>query len=227
LRTIRRKDESEEIEDDGENPLKAEKGFTLAEKMDLLLKNPKFYDGTEKDADDPGFNEEEDSEEYVISHFSDAWRLLTESRAYDWFVGKLKSIILLTETTNTVAENIHHEILDYMDSMKRRYRSSKSFCRATIDILDWPLRGFLANEYPDEEDVQIGSIITITGCGVDAQALPCSEYMRQTWPTTGLETLKSLQEALGRESGACSKCKISVSYSSLLHSCGILSGIHM
>jgi hypothetical protein len=216
------------MEDDGDNggnPLKDETGFTLAEKMDLLWKNPTFYNGTERDVDDSGINKQEGSEEFAISHFSDAWKFLTESRAYDWFVGKLKSIMQLTEAANSVAENIHHEILDYMNSMKGRYRSRTSFCRATIDILDWPLREFLANEYPDKEKVQIGSIITSTGCSVDAQALSCSEYMCQTWPTTGLETLQSLKEALGRESGVCPKCRISVSCSNLLHCCEILSRI--
>lgn len=53
--------------------------------------------------------------------------------------------------------------------------------------------------------------ITLTGSLIDAQALPCIEYLRQTWPLSGEYILRLLQKLMDSgygelSQGVCSIC---------------------
>jgi hypothetical protein len=67
--------------------------------------------------------------------------------------------------------------------------------------MSWSLPGFLKEQYPEERNPQLGSLITIMGSGDGVQALTCSQYMSQVWLVTGLETLSALQGALAKGHG--------------------------
>ena len=71
--------------------------------------------------------------------------------------------------------------------------------------VNWDLQVFLAEEFDPEDD--ISSILTITGGTSRAQALPCGEYMCQTWPQSGSNTLLALKHAL--KAGSSCKCSSS------------------
>ena len=69
----------------------------------------------------------------------------------------------------------------------------------------WELQTFLAEEFDPEDD--IASILTITGGISRAQALSCEDYMRQTWPQSGSNTLLAIKHAL--QAGTSCKCSSS------------------
>lgn len=71
--------------------------------------------------------------------------------------------------------------------------------------VNWDLQNFLAEEFDPEDD--ISSVLTITGGTSRAQALPCGEYMRQTWPQSGSNTLLAIKYAL--QAGSSCKCSSS------------------
>ena len=63
----------------------------------------------------------------------------------------------------------------------------------------WDPLAFLAREgYREEPERALGRVICITGSQYIAQALPCREYMRQTWPSTGVQTLALIEKLVGR-----------------------------
>ena len=90
------------------------------------------------------------------------------------------------------------------------YPSMKSRIRETIQPLlpptnrlpiysvavavHWELESYLQHEF--DEKVDISDILTFTGEVTRAQALPCDEYMRQSWPRTGAATLAAIKYAL-------------------------------
>jgi len=43
--------------------------------------------------------------------------------------------------------------------------------------------------------VDLGSVITLSGSAIRTQATTCAEYMRQTWPASGVENLNLICEA--------------------------------
>jgi hypothetical protein len=198
------KQKEQDEEEQGGSAFKKEEGLTLAEKMGL------WNTSQQKLAGEQSLErceiEEDETDDYAIAHFPHAWKFLTESQAYKWLLGRMKSETLLTERKGTIAENIADEILSGLNSMKMDYSYTKGIRKAFFEI-SWPLSAFVKEHYPGEEQLQLGSIITITGSGIDAQALTCSEYMCQVWPTTGLETLAVVQEAMAKGPGKSHKCK--------------------
>lgn len=64
----------------------------------------------------------------------------------------------------------------------------------------WELEEFLHKEVDAKVDIynDMYNIITLTGEVAYAQALPCGEYMQQSWPRTGAATLDAIKYALLR-----------------------------
>jgi hypothetical protein len=192
-------------EEEEENPLKAEEGLTLEEKMEKFMSsalNPN-YAGDE--SPNPSDVEEEDDRDYAIAHFADAWAFLTKSHAYKWLLGKV-SAVLLTDSQDSISEQIGKDIIRGLNAEKGHWKYN-DVCQAQFYIADWRLSNFLEEQYPGEEHL-LGSVITITGSGINAQALTCAGYMRQVWPTTGLEMLAALQRAVNAGDGKSYECKI-------------------
>lgn len=65
--------------------------------------------------------------------------------------------------------------------------------------MDWDIRSFMKSQFKqsDNPDKFIGSVITLSGSALHAQATTCTEYVKQTWPTYGLWVLEELQWAIG------------------------------
>jgi hypothetical protein len=159
-------------------------------------------------------DDENDYEDYVLTHFPSAWKFLIDSHAYEWLLGKVRSEILLTEAKGTRMEVIRDEILNCLRAKPREVGYLHEVYTASFEI-SCHLLAFIKEQYPDEENLELGSIITITGSSVDAQALTCAEYMRQVWPTTGLEVLDALQQAILKGPRTVHKCEISFSPSGI------------
>jgi hypothetical protein len=191
--------------DEGQGNRKEVTGLTLMEKMQLWSQIGRSESVGEEISNFPDFDE--DYEEYVISNFPEAWKFLTESHAYKWMIGKLKCCILLTEFDGTIMEHIGNEIVQGLTSANRGRGYHTRTCKAFFEI-SCDLPAFIKDEFPNETGLQLGSIITITGSNVDAQALTCAEYMRQVWPT-GYEILNALQETMdkGTGTGKSHQCK--------------------
>ena len=60
----------------------------------------------------------------------------------------------------------------------------------------WELESYLEQGF--DEKIDISDILTLTGEVTRAQALPCGEYMQQTWSQTGADTLTAVKYALMR-----------------------------
>ncbi len=60
----------------------------------------------------------------------------------------------------------------------------------------WELEYYLEQELDPKDD--IGDILALTGEVARAQALPCGEYMQQSWPRTGTATLAAVKDILRR-----------------------------
>ena len=62
--------------------------------------------------------------------------------------------------------------------------------------MEWDLPEFMKSQYPDAEDANLGSVITLTGTVLHAQATTCLEYVKQTWPSQGCEVVMAFQSAI-------------------------------
>jgi len=194
-------DAEEDVDDDevdeGACFWRAQKVLSVEEKMRLWMapkpQIPQLSDGLSSYANEE--HEQEEIEDFAISHYPEAWKFLTNGHGYQWLLGRVRTEMILTGRVDTVAEDIRQEILRGLSSSNpepgHRHILSQAF------EIRWNIRDFLKEHYADQEYPQLGTLITLVGSGMDAQALTCAEYMRQVWPTTGVETLDALQKALG------------------------------
>ena len=60
--------------------------------------------------------------------------------------------------------------------------------------ISWDLPAFMANQYKTK--CPLGSVITLSGTAMYAQAITCEEYSKMNWHKYGLEVLIILQRAL-------------------------------
>ena len=54
----------------------------------------------------------------------------------------------------------------------------------------------MKTQFDDGCQMAIGSVITLSGSALRAQATTCSEYIKLVWPTYGIQILEIFQLAL-------------------------------
>jgi hypothetical protein len=81
--------------------------------------------------------------------------------------------------------------------------------RASIQ-LNSDMSRFLEGQFGQNSNQALGSVITLTGSGLYAQATTCTEYVEQNWPVLGVQVLGVLEAAL--KDGPCHEsCTFSAS----------------
>ena len=104
---------------------------------------------------------------------------------------------------------------EYIETSESRFPSTNSYIREivlpvlpatklaapiyTVDLhVHWELEEYLKNNFnaKDNAKEKLDYIVTLTGNVTCAQALPCGQYMQQTWPRTGATTLAAIKYAL-------------------------------
>ncbi|KAH7182393.1 uncharacterized protein B0J16DRAFT_400600 [Fusarium flagelliforme] len=125
---------------------------------------------------------------------------ILNSVAYKWLVARLSRKLALdvVDVNLDVPSSIHQEVLDcYENSGHGGMKRPSQQYKMTFSALWNPIE-FLNQQFGTQCDIGrlLGEILTLTGTATDAQILPCSEYLNQTWPTTGLAFLELLRKAL-------------------------------
>lgn len=154
--------------------------------------------------DDPDFVEqdiekdgEEDGQHYEQVRLE--YRELIDSGAFRWLIMRLKREIFMTAPTTDHASSIAEDILRKLVSKGKVSRKNPVESHRAVFTVDWnPLAFLEEQDYEEEWSEALAGAITLTGCASFAQALTCAEYMRQTWPCSGLSTLHAFQHIVKR-----------------------------
>ena len=91
---------------------------------------------------------------------------------------------------------------DSMDVIKTTVlRETERLGKATAILhMPWNPVDFMKTQYPDNGNAKLGSVITISGTVLRAQATTCSEYAQKTWPVHGLNVIMAFQNAISSSS---------------------------
>ncbi|KAF4470088.1 pfs domain [Fusarium albosuccineum] len=126
--------------------------------------------------------------------------IIFKSVSYKWLMAELTKTILLAvvEGDDDVCVDMHTSISAYL------VQNKSASCRRLPErytmrfSVEWNPIDFLCEQFSDDSDIEnlLGDTLTLTGSFIDAQALPCAEYLRQTWPMTGPDLLDLLKKAL-------------------------------
>ncbi|KAK0751264.1 hypothetical protein B0T18DRAFT_319853 [Schizothecium vesticola] len=140
-----------------------------------------------------------ENDEVVLPNKHGYRQVVFDSVPYRTLLSRLTREALLTSLAEGDAMNtIRRQILAILPDRRRvsRYRESETF--TMVFDAQWNPATFLEHQFGgsvEPEDV-LGKVITLTGSMSEAQALPCAEYLRQTWPATGTHILDTIEKSL-------------------------------
>ncbi|EXJ66016.1 uncharacterized protein A1O5_10993 [Cladophialophora psammophila CBS 110553] len=129
--------------------------------------------------------------------------LILSTSSYQWLVATIRNKLLLATPNGDVKSSIRAEVLKALPKPRLILQAAPTpLVEATFDMdLKLNLADF------ESKPIELGAIVTVTGTANDAQALTCNEYMRQTWPVTGIFLIRFLADVLMLESGRTTKLR--------------------
>ncbi|GCB17283.1 hypothetical protein AAWM_00168 [Aspergillus awamori] len=122
----------------------------------------------------------------------DAYRnLIRNSPSYSWLVDILRRECVLAPSEPNAMELIRDMVLSFLPietavSRRRPTQVFEVFVRMNWD----PVAFYIQQEYTENPKEAIERAITLTGSRRTTQAVTCSQYMSQTWPSTGVNILE-------------------------------------
>ncbi|CAG7562610.1 unnamed protein product [Fusarium equiseti] len=124
--------------------------------------------------------------------------LIFNSVAYRWLLaGLVQKLTLEVVNVNlNLRSRIHQDVCDCFEFSRHISRQKERYQMSIV--ANWNPTEFLYEQFGSRCDIGrlLGETLTFTGTATDAQILPCSEYLKQTWPTTGPAFLHLLKKAL-------------------------------
>jgi hypothetical protein len=168
--------------------------MSLDEKMenwDEKMKNCDIFSDHIQQSPDAVSEISDDSNEEFPIEFSKAREFLTSSPPFERLIDRLQGLYYdkgakMLEIQTLVLSNMSVDA------------GSDGLTKACFQV-SWDLAKFMATQYGHGNDVKLGSVITISGSALYCQALTAQDYLRQNWPTYGLQVLELLQSALGNK----------------------------
>ncbi|KAJ0425969.1 hypothetical protein BJY00DRAFT_324414 [Aspergillus carlsbadensis] len=117
--------------------------------------------------------------------------------AYRWLISDIERQLRLSSSSPSGSETIQREIFQAFPQVRHLSRSSPPRRSKIMYKMPWdPIAFCKDQEYSEEAPDALAWAITLTGSTSVAQALTSSQYLRQTWPSSGQDILELIQELL-------------------------------
>lgn len=154
-----------------------------------------------------GADEEENEETYMPEHL--AYRdFIFKAPAYEWLLANLRREFHLCPAEPNSMDAIRRKILSSLPSSHKVSRKKSAEAYKMTFGIEWdPLAFVKEQEYREEPDKAIEMAITLTGTAKDAQALTCTQYLCQTWPSAGEHTIQLVKDVVRSGPGHRHTCK--------------------
>lgn len=162
------------------------------------------------DEDDVNISEDPDLSVGVLDYdeddlppaFSEYQHVIENSSAYHWLRSKLEHDLLHSIPGDPYISMIGDAVFDH-DIYRRVSRNSPPAKCIVEYVVDWNLLDFIQSEKYSEapEDVVVQALTT-TGSPTEAEALTCGNYIQRTWPQSGNQFLRLLQELIVKDRGS-------------------------
>jgi hypothetical protein len=182
------------------------KGMSLDDKMSMWYKSSKIRTVFGNDESFVGVGDDPDDEITTGVDLSVYHGIVLKSPSYEWLLSSLikqRSLQRSSRQPSIMVENISQKILDKLPTRTISKRHPLSTCEVTF-ALRWDNttttdRGNGLFTRPITSAISLSELITVTGCREESQVLSVEHYLRQTWPTYGLQLLDVLQRAITDE----------------------------
>ena len=148
-------------------------------------------------------------EEIILPDKRGYREVIFDSEAYKALAIRLASEAFLTPLSDSDAMRaIRSKVLATLPIEKHISRREESTLLTMTIVARWDPIAFLRDQYRDSENPVelLERVITLTGSASNAQALPCSEYVAQTWPATGPHIMAAVSGAVQTRAMTGSTC---------------------
>ncbi|RGP77969.1 pfs domain [Fusarium longipes] len=127
-------------------------------------------------------------------------KIAFSSVAYKWLLADLmKELSLkLVDDAKNICGLVQSKVYQYFGQSWSRSTQEAASKNEMTFVATWNPAEFFRQQFEDHSDFGrlLSETLTITGATTDAQILPCSDYLTQTWPTTGAALLDLIKRAL-------------------------------
>jgi hypothetical protein len=147
----------------------------------------------------PNTNEPENWPSALFDPYDTNRQILKDAEATAWLLSTLNRDLALDGMTSSVMRSIRVTVLGTLRGLKSKLEQKISRGRNPIMYtahfqLQWDPVAFCNQEISEGEPRDlIWRVITVTGEGDSFQALPCEDYMMQTWPLAASTIITLLQ----------------------------------
>jgi len=172
---------------------------------------PRPYDVDLRLEDDIDVFADEPDEELVIPALEEYSKFISGLPGYSWLRDQLRREALMVSPGRDVLDEVRNRILDTIPTPRRISRKASPQACTVVYVVDWNPIAFLYDqdyEQSESDNSAIANAVTLTGLCDDAHALSCREYLNQTWPRTGENTLRLIQSLLANGQSANRVCKL-------------------
>jgi hypothetical protein len=164
--------------------------------------------GTQTEEDENDETQQDENEEVDLPQISIYKGLISKTPAYSWLLARLRMELNLNPAEPNLMDAIGQKIISFLPlSHKVSRKKSSDVYKITYEVNWDPFAFFNEQAYEDEPDEAVGRAVTITGSAVDAQALSCEHYLRQTWPSAGKDTISLVRDVICSGRGYQHTCK--------------------
>ncbi|KAI0102591.1 hypothetical protein GGR51DRAFT_287398 [Nemania sp. FL0031] len=138
--------------------------------------------------------------ELVARDFEECKKVIIEDPAYVWMIARLRREILLDIPVHYIS--LHSRLFHITEDPIGQPNPHESGMKGPKSVkvtftTRWDIMGFLRQQnYSTPHSEAIANAVTLTGTATNAQALSCRQYLEQTWPLTGTQVLKLIQNSL-------------------------------
>jgi hypothetical protein len=141
--------------------------------------------------------EEEENEEINTPELLAYRDFIFQNPAYEWLLASLRRELLLAPAEPNSMEAIRREIIYSLPTSHRVSSKQPAEAYKITFQVGWdPLAFVKKQEYREEPAEAVGIAITLTGSAKDAQALTCAQYLCQTWPFAGEQTVRLVKDVV-------------------------------
>ncbi|KAG0651837.1 hypothetical protein D0Z07_0865 [Hyphodiscus hymeniophilus] len=139
-----------------------------------------------------------DDIEIKIPELDKARAFLCTGHLYEGLLRKIHAAATLSPRKGHIIDTIHNTILESLSTSVSL--TGHRHKRPELDVVafnvEWNPRLFFQMQYQGSVIPRIGSVIALTGSAIDAQAMPCRDYIHQSWPGIRDDVLDALQSTL-------------------------------
>jgi hypothetical protein len=180
---------------------------TQAKSQDIAHQNGDTVDGPEDSETQESSSEEEGNDttsRRLVRHLDS----ILESPAYQWLVGSFQKSISLGFLEKQSMSDIAAAVLQSFPPSPPISRKTGAEAVKASFVMEWsPIAFFKGQRYDGRADVIFDKVLTLTGSLDDIQAMTCGDYMRQTWPTTGIHIVTAIKKALSANQAGSNECE--------------------